>query len=856
MSLTLYHGPAGGKKTDYLLQKIKENNNSAFDYGNTSCILIVPSNQAIPSYQKRLVKETKQQILMGESLLSLDQFLLKLLKLNLPRLHFATPRITRTLIRKLLFTKNYPSFEKSRFFFGFVSELAATLIHLKKNGLFPSETESLLFRHLTPEIRDLIRLFYDYEEILENCYYIDQGSLITKTLKLLKTGKLQLPQGLEQLFIDRLFPITLGERELIKEFHHFFPELKIHLTYSFDYQTSDDPYFYPAFSFLGELANRSEYFPPQGDPPPLRLVSFSNPDTELQWIADQISKNLQKGIPPESIGVILPKETIYHRYLSESLARYHIPCDTPYSPPVGSVLQQTDEKIPTLINLFIKDTDVSESKNKLPINNLLTALALKEQFDQEWNFEEELFLSEMKDSPLLPQWRETEFQRLKISGSSQSGGVPLLSLSEALAYDFDILYVTSFTESNYPPIQKEHPFYSHEMLSEIAMREILESPAYSYQKETHLLWQALLRTKKEVFLTYPRTLWDGKEQRPSRLAWPNRSEVYNTENESPTKIESKTLSFPKIRQTRFSLSALETYFKCPYQYYARYHLNLGKLPQEIVDIPPDTRGNLIHRILEQLFKKHEGLYREALDYDLYLNRLLGEVAPLVHDETQKSADFKLMALPLRQQFINRATQVISEYLKQEILLMRNRKKKTYPRYFEWAFGRGEIPPLRLKGDKGDIFISGRIDRIDIDEESQTFMVIDYKTSATLHSGKSIKEGEAFQIPVYLMAVESLLLRQHVPLGGIFISFYELSQRKGLAITFTDHEEILGKAYQITFDEWQTLKKKVSSTLIALTHRIRNSDFAPKPREPQICRSCDYRDICHYQAFEEGNPLAL
>jgi hypothetical protein len=72
-----------------------------------------------------------------------------------------------------------------------------------------------------------------------------------------------------------------------------------------------------------------------------------------------------------------------------------------------------------------------------------------------------------------------------------------------------------------------------------------------------------------------------------------------------------------------------------------------------------------------------------------------------------------------------------------------------PIALEWPFGlgRGSLP-LTLSAEGGDVCVRGKVDRVDAREGGR--MVIDYKTGS-IPSGREIREGQRFQLPIYLAA---------------------------------------------------------------------------------------------------------
>lgn len=847
MPLTLFHGPAGAGKTSFLLRRLWEK--YGVDKQKQSHFLVVPTNRSVEAYQKKLLEEVPPPaILTGDPLIPFDRFLFRLLKLNLPRVHQATSSLTRNIIRKLLFEKKYPSFEKGKTFSGIISELASTFINLKKNGLYPERAKKFFERHNTDELEDLVDLFGAYQKTLRDIYYYDEGDLYAETLRLASKGQLTLPKNLKAIYFDRLFPVTLGQREIIKELASRFPQLDITLSYSFDYQAGEDPYLYPAYSFLGELAAENEYSHLTNIEKMESFYSFTDPASETEWVVNQIKEHLKKGRAPESLGVILPAYPYYHRRLTELLEQENIPFFPAYSPLLSRFSYLKPDQISRLIPLMLEMPST-------PLFEAASALAQLEEFEKKWEFEKNLVLNTVKDSEQLACWKQEELSRVHLETKPALNGVALLSLTEALAYDFDFLFIAGFSDHFYPQPVEEHPFYSTEMLLDHHMREILEGPAYRHGVEKNKLQQAINRTRVRTCVSYPKILWDGKEQFPSRL-YETDVKYVQMRAQSPLTFRpaldtsKKPPEFPQPRRSQFNISALEDYQKCPYQYYARHYLKLGPKETEDLDVPPDVRGSFVHRVMQKLLEENLNLYEESVEYDLYLNQLIEKAKQIIEEQKLKDAFLSQASEPIREFFCERALSVIGEQLKEEINLIREQKKKTIPRYFEWPFGKRNIPPLRIKKDQADVFVSGRIDRIDVNEDKKTFSVIDYKTGE-LTTGAKLKQGESLQIPLYLMAVQKHLLKNYQPAAGLFIGFKDLAKKSGMIIQGGGEEGVLKKNYHISPAEWEELQDNIGNRVVHIATQINKGNFAPNPQTASLCRFCDYRDICHYDGKDNG-----
>ena len=90
-----------------------------------------------------------------------------------------------------------------------------------------------------------------------------------------------------------------------------------------------------------------------------------------------------------------------------------------------------------------------------------------------------------------------------------------------------------------------------------------------------------------------------------------------------------------------------------------------------------------------------------------------------------------------------------------------------PRRFEVSFGSDRSAPELQRGLPlgDDLYLSGKIDRIDVDPYSARGIVQDYKSGRTAHSAKQIDEELKLQIPLYMLVLRDLVGIE--PLGGVY-----------------------------------------------------------------------------------------
>ena len=219
----------------------------------------------------------------------------------------------------------------------------------------------------------------------------------------------------------------------------------------------------------------------------------------------------------------------------------------------------------------------------------------------------------------------------------------------------------------------------------------------------------------------------------------------------------------------YSVTELETYAKCPFQYFVNNVLRFRVEEDETEDeLSSLERGSLLHKVL----------------FIFYYNRREQEAPPLGQCN---DADFKEAIQQLDEILENaseerrgqRKETPIGEnnlFWKTDVAKLRVALRKwleaerTYdvpvlPRYFEVGFGpegKPRNPELRRDPELscttsisiGDVQMTGKIDRIDIGNGA--FNIIDYKTGSSTIRMPEILSGRSLQLPIYLQIAKKLL----------------------------------------------------------------------------------------------------
>lgn len=198
----------------------------------------------------------------------------------------------------------------------------------------------------------------------------------------------------------------------------------------------------------------------------------------------------------------------------------------------------------------------------------------------------------------------------------------------------------------------------------------------------------------------------------------------------------------KVFSEPISPTSLEQWVESPYRFFVRSLLGVDALddPNEVAQLDPLTRGNLIHATLEQ--------YIQAVidGKDATLDRLLG-IADEVLDEAILGAPGWLPQLWQKDRAIIRRD--IETWFDHDTT---DRAAGWTPVGVEQRFGREDTATVLIDLGSGTVRFTGSIDRIDGHHDGR-FRVTDYKTGQMTYS-RGINEaaptqgGKKFQLPVY------------------------------------------------------------------------------------------------------------
>ncbi len=285
----------------------------------------------------------------------------------------------------------------------------------------------------------------------------------------------------------------------------------------------------------------------------------------------------------------------------------------------------------------------------------------------------------------------------------------------------------------------------------------------------------------------------------------------------------------RLNKRAYSLSALQRFSSCPYQFLLAtiYRLEPWDEPEPLVRMDPLTRGSLFHKVQAEFYRTMEA--RRALP----VARAHVHDAATALDEVLRrvAAEYEEMLAPAIERVWTDEIDEIRRDL--GIWLQRiadvDRPDAWRPTYFEFSFGlsdEGRDPrslpdPIIIDGR---FILRGSVDLIEHRSDLDVFRVTDHKTGRNRSNKDLIVGGGATLQPVlYSVAIEQGLGRPVVE-GRLFY-----------ATTVGGYAE-----HSIRIDDYA--RRQGLEVLQIVDRAVEAGFLAPAPAE-RACTWCDFRPVC-------------
>lgn len=323
---------------------------------------------------------------------------------------------------------------------------------------------------------------------------------------------------------------------------------------------------------------------------------------------------------------------------------------------------------------------------------------------------------------------------------SPDAPVQILGPLEAGGLEFDHLWLLGLHEDIWPPAPEPNPFLP------LALQRKYGLPRASARREldyARLLTDRLLASAPEVVVSYP--LRDGeRELAPSPLIAALPLASGEATYAEPFRLRPAPLSLvedvqgPPLHAARGGAGLLKSQAACPFQAFARYRLRVSDLETPAEGLDAGQRGNLVHRVLELLWRELaslEGLLARSPDD---LAAMAARAACQALEDAGRDFPFLRRQARLLELESERLARLALDWLEVE-------RRRATP--FEIAALEQQLD-IELAG----LNIACRADRIDRLPDG-SLCILDYKTGKAAPAQWDDERPEEPQLPLYALAVE-------------------------------------------------------------------------------------------------------
>ncbi len=334
--------------------------------------------------------------------------------------------------------------------------------------------------------------------------------------------------------------------------------------------------------------------------------------------------------------------------------------------------------------------------------------------------------------------------------------------------------------------------------------------------------------------------------------------------------------------SKTSVSRLEKFYRCPYQYYFCYGLKLKKV--EEAKVLTSELGTILHGVLEKFFKL-------KIEDESKIAELVGKI----FDEIVSEDRFKMLASSSDSKGIFRRLREESQKVAQDLFAIQ-KKSKFKPFVLEGEFStefdevefekhkndemfEAKLKPLEIEIGDRKFCLIGKIDRVDKFENK--FVIYDYKSFKSVHlDAKSVYFGEKLQLYIYMLALKNNFDMQgvgayylpiyssytkndeknHYELAGQTLAdrfvvesldseFFECPSNSILPLTVKKNGELNSSSSAISEQGFEVLMKTAEKTAKEGLKQIDEGMILASPTKGS-CEFCDYSDICKHKGQNE------
>lgn len=403
-------------------------------------------------------------------------------------------------------------------------------------------------------------------------------------------------------------------------------------------------------------------------------------------------------------------------------------------------------------------------------------------------------------------WLVGQLENIQIPPLHADNEIEMLGWLDLAHDDAPVLILTGLQDGIVPESVNGDAFLPNQLRSQLGLMD----NARRYARDCYALL-TMQMTRRHFEILFNLLSVDGDPQTPSRLLLA----VPNDRLAARVKwlLEPKTTSLelhsavawkprlgqtaipipypePKVQIRDMAVTDFKKYDQCPYRFYLGRIEKAKAFEHEKLELDGGGFGDLIHKVVEELFNKPISTSRNSEEIKDFLLEQLERLAKL---------QFGVQRPPALVIQLEQAQRRLIEFAKRQA---------------EWAAQGWEIRWIEHKVEKKDnvyldlgdgnrMLVHGRIDRIDYNPEADRYTVWDYKTGdQTDHPTKNHLKGSTWidwQLPLYGLLIQTLGIKDlsKVSFGYILLPKNTADTQFVLAnFTSEQHADALKSAAEI------------------------------------------------------------
>ena len=278
---------------------------------------------------------------------------------------------------------------------------------------------------------------------------------------------------------------------------------------------------------------------------------------------------------------------------------------------------------------------------------------------------------------------------------------------------------------------------------------------------------------------------------------------------------------------RVSVSRLEGYMKCPFQFYVKNVLQVAEEPEDETSRSPLERGRFLHELFETFFHEWQARGR---------GRITGADMAEARALFEEIAGPALRSLPPAEAGLERArlfgSAVGSGIVDRVFAMEAERGSGIRERLMEYELD-GTFSFVGEDGVSRDVKLRAKIDRVDLLQDG-TFRLIDYKT-------KYVPDRrQALQLPIYSACVRTSLVTTH---GR------DIPASEAMYLSFEGPQAVV--PLQERGKQFDDLTTAAAHRLVAALDNIAAGRYPSRPETKNLCTMCAFVAVCrHAGGLEE------